>query len=302
MENSRSFQSKILLFGEYSIIQHSMALAIPYSLFEGKLVFKKKDQGGIDHELQSMSKYIESEASKNAVLKDFDNDSFEFDVSQGLVFNSSIPRGYGVGSSGALCAALFERYMSKKPEKLQELRGVLASLEGQFHGSSSGVDPLISYLGEAILMNHGEEFLTVKIPEYDQGDGGIFLLNTGRARRTEPLVNLYLEKCKNEDFRRQCADELIPYTNQCIQSFLEGELDSLYDNFKKLSRFQYDHFSPMIPKLFKDVWIDGIESGDYILKLCGAGGGGFLLGITKDFKQAKKSLKDYELRPLYRFN
>ena len=37
----KSFCSKILLFGEYSVIQNSMALAIPYPLFEGKLAFHR---------------------------------------------------------------------------------------------------------------------------------------------------------------------------------------------------------------------------------------------------------------------
>ena len=35
------FVSKILLFGEYSIIKDSMALCVPYSLFEGTLSFRK---------------------------------------------------------------------------------------------------------------------------------------------------------------------------------------------------------------------------------------------------------------------
>ena len=45
----------------------------------------------------------------------------------------------------------------------------------------------------------------------------------------------------------------------------------------------------------------GNESGEYSLKLCGAGGGGFILGITPDFKMIAESLKDYEVRPLIKF-
>ena len=33
----KKFYSKVLLFGEYSVIQHSMGLCIPYTLFDGKL-------------------------------------------------------------------------------------------------------------------------------------------------------------------------------------------------------------------------------------------------------------------------
>ena len=41
---NKSFYSKIMLFGEYSIICGSMALTIPYSHFKGSLKFPNKDQ------------------------------------------------------------------------------------------------------------------------------------------------------------------------------------------------------------------------------------------------------------------
>ena len=55
-----------------------------------------------------------------------DADSFRFDVSQGLKFESSIPQGFGVGSSGALCSAIFRRYgqapmaLTGQPKKDEE--------------------------------------------------------------------------------------------------------------------------------------------------------------------------------------
>ena len=113
MLGRNSFPSKILLFGEYTIIRNSNALAVPFELFEGSLVFPKKDskhgQNNKDGELFAFSKYL-----KNISLPfddcSIDTDSFSFDVSQGLTFESSIPQGYGVGSSGALCSAIFQRY------------------------------------------------------------------------------------------------------------------------------------------------------------------------------------------------
>ncbi len=49
----RSFFSKILLFGEYSIIKGSQALAMPYTLFEGKLSFRSENDKRVDPELRS---------------------------------------------------------------------------------------------------------------------------------------------------------------------------------------------------------------------------------------------------------
>jgi mevalonate kinase len=126
-------------------------------------------------------------------------------------------------------------------------------------------------------------------------------MNTGRSRKTEPLVNLFLEKCKGQEFNDLCNSILLPVTNGCIEDFLEGNIDSLYANFERLSRFQLQHFTPMIPALFRDVWAQGLEGKRYALKLCGAGGGGFLMGMTKDFALAGQSLNGHELRPLFKF-
>jgi mevalonate kinase len=57
----------------------------------------------------------------------------------------------------------------------------------------------------------------------------------------------------------------------------------------------------MIPTLYRDLWMEGIKSNDYSLKLCGAGGGGFLMGITSDFQKVKHVLSAHEIRLLLSF-
>jgi len=66
-------------------------------------------------------------------------------------------------------------------------------MESHFHGSSSGVDPLISYLNSPLLIKNKNDVELISIPKFKKGSGGIFLLNTKRSRKTEPLVNLFLE-------------------------------------------------------------------------------------------------------------
>ena len=301
--DEKKFYSKIILFGEYSVIQNSMALLIPYSLFEGKLSFRRDNTSVIDPELKAFSLYLKQLIDSGQINFQFDQSSFEFDISQGLYFDSTIPQGYGVGSSGALVAAIFSRYEQENHSSLdiKRLKNIFSQLESHFHGSSSGVDPLISYLNSPVLIKNKNELGPVSIPKFSKGRGGIFLLNTKRSRKTEPLVNLFLEKSRNENFFNLCEDVLTPITNNCIENFLSVDMDSLLKNFKLLSSFQHEHFSPMIPKLYRELWSEGLTSNAYSLKLCGAGGGGFLMGITDDFQKVKRVLSAHELRLILSF-
>lgn len=305
MLNSKRFFSKLLLFGEYSIIKKGNALAVPYPLFEGHLRFKTHENQGqnqqvIDSELRAFAQFLKHH--ENSSLKEIlDVDSFYFDVGQGLYFNSSIPQGYGVGSSGALVAAVLDNYLMISKEKLLEnidhLKSILSAMEGHFHGSSSGIDPLISFLGAPIKIIEG---VTTKVISLDNHCSGInlFLVNTGRPRRTEPLVNLFLEKLKSDKFSSEFAEVLIPSNDLCIEGFLNNDQDALTSGFKKISKFQFGHMQEMIPKLFQRLWKNGLESNDYYLKLCGAGGGGFILGLTHDIEKARKHFDGIEFRSI----
>jgi mevalonate kinase len=57
----------------------------------------------------------------------------------------------------------------------------------------------------------------------------------------------------------------------------------------------------MIPKLYRDLWKEGIDTNSYYLKLCGSGGGGYILGFTKDFQEAQVKLSSYQLDVIHRF-
>jgi mevalonate kinase len=57
----------------------------------------------------------------------------------------------------------------------------------------------------------------------------------------------------------------------------------------------------MIPEQFHELWQKGIETNDYYLKLCGSGGGGYILGFTEDLDKAKKALEGHKLEVVYQF-
>lgn len=309
------FNSKILLFGEYSLIYDSMALSIPFESFEGNLTFSpiklntEQAKESTEH-MFKYAEYLKELIQAGELLFVFDIEAFEEDIAKGMVFDSSIPQGYGVGSSGALVAALYEKYAIEKipntgelsNSQLIKLKEVLAQMECYFHGKSSGLDPLICYMKRPMLINNKESIDAVGMPETNlNGKGAIFLIDTGMTGETQPLVNLFVEKCKEEGFLHVIKDELIPFNNNCIKSFLKGEIKDMFSNLKELSKFLLGRMSPMIPRKFRQAWKQGIETESYYLKLCGSGGGGFILGFTEDIEKAKRELKDYKVDVIHRF-
>jgi mevalonate kinase len=45
-----------------------------------------------------------------------------------------------------------------------------------------------------------------------------------------------------------------------------------------------NNFKP-IPEQFHAIWQKGIDTNDYYLKLCGSGGGGYILGLPKTWNE-----------------
>lgn len=303
------FYAKILLFGEYGIIKDSKGLAIPYSAYRGALKSSKNLEGKAGESNHNLRRFFNYLKEANSTLVSFDFEKFERDLDKGMYFDSSIPQGYGVGSSGALVASIYDNYALNKitilenltREKLLSLKEIFSFMESFFHGKSSGLDPLNSYLSLPILINSKENIEPAGIPSQKEGKGAVFLLDSEQIGETEPMVNIFMNKMKNEGFRKMLSEEFVTYTDACIEDFLHGNVKSLFGNVKNLSRVVLKNFKPMIPDAFHKVWENGLATNDYYLKLCGSGGGGYILGFTEDYEKAKESLKDYKLELVYRF-
>lgn len=307
------FYSKILLFGEYGIIKDSKGLSIPYNFYNGALkVDENPSQEAIksNASLRKFVTYLEQLQNQQSDLVTFNLGVLKTDVERGMYFDSSIPQGYGVGSSGALVAAIYDKYANNKitvlenltREKLLQLKTIFSQMESFFHGKSSGLDPLNSYLSIPILINSKDNIEATGIPSQStNGKGAVFLLDSGIVGETAPMVTIFMEKLKEEGFRKMLKTQFVKYTDACVENFLGGDMKSLFANTKQLSKVVLNNFKPMIPEAFHSVWQHGIDTNDYYLKLCGSGGGGYILGFTQDLEKAKKSLKDYKLEVVYQF-
>ncbi|MGY5352598.1 GHMP family kinase ATP-binding protein [Wenyingzhuangia sp. IMCC45533] len=303
------FYAKILLFGEYGIIKDSKGLAIPYNSYKGAFKQAKILEGKALKSNGYLLEYYQYLKGLKSELVTFNLNQLKQDIDQGMYFDSSIPQGYGVGSSGAIVAAIYDKYAQDKitvlenltKDKLLKLKSIFGLMESYFHGTSSGLDPLNSYLSLPILIQSKNDVESVGIPYQQNGKGAVFLLDSKMIGETEPMVNIFMEKMKNEGFRKMLSNEFVTYTDACVENFLHGEVKSLFGNVKKLSKIVLDNFKPMIPAKFHALWKKGIDSNDYYLKLCGSGGGGYILGFAPDFEKAKKSLIGHDLELVYRF-
>ena len=180
------FYAKILLFGEYGIIKDSKGLSIPYNFYRGALKISEDSSTQDSHlKLVAFCEYLKKLPES---IVSFDWPRLDTDLDKKMYFDSSIPQGYGVGSSGALVASVYDQYALNKitvlenltKEKLQHLKTVFAAMESFFHGKSSGLDPLNSYLSLPILINSNDHVEPTGIPSQNpKGKGAVFLLDSG---------------------------------------------------------------------------------------------------------------------------
>jgi mevalonate kinase len=243
-------------------------------------------------------------------LVTFNTKPFREDLAKGLYFDSSIPQGYGIGSSGALVAAVYDRYAHNKitilenltRDKLLKLKQIFGQMESFFHGKSSGLDPLNSFLSLPILIHSNDILEPTGIPSQTQaGKGAVFLLDSGSMGETAPMVNIFMQNMESPTFRKMIKEQFISYSDRCVEHFLTGDIKSLFGDLKRLSKTVLTHFKPMIPEEFHALWKIGIDTNAYYLKLCGSGGGGYILGFTEDISKAQSALKDHRLEVVYTF-
>jgi mevalonate kinase len=221
------FPSKILLLGEYTILNGSKALAIPYWKLSGRWSMEPAVSHEAKQSQESLRKFLEHRSDEY-----LDFARLKKDVENGLWFDSDIPQGFGLGSSGALIAAIYETYNLKRGTILED-KIALAKLEDHFHGSSSGIDPLVSLIQKPLLIH---DFASVESYDNELNLKGFFLLNTGKPRSTGPLVSIYQEKMKDPEFKRGCAEVLSREVNFAISSILENDRSNLFHHMWLISK------------------------------------------------------------------
>jgi len=290
------FPAKVMLFGEYSILLGSPALGIPVNAFHGSLKFidgsfSEQTNEAVESNKQLCNLASHLKSNFHVFSSFLDPDDFEKDTGNGLFFASNIPQHYGLGSSGALCAAVFSAYRRKvEPDRkrylsageMNELRSSLIKLESFFHGKSSGFDPLVSYLKAPLLLHAGglpERLESMNLVQQDNGRS-IFLIDTAIPCKTGPKVTEFLNNFAPGGDKVREGTEFSNIVASVIDCFLKNQPAQFDRELIHLSTFQLKILTHLIPEAVIPLWEKGLETGWFTLKLCGSGGGGFLLCFT----------------------
>ncbi|HSV75643.1 MAG TPA: hypothetical protein VLH37_01300 [Bacteroidales bacterium] len=293
---------KIMLFGEYGILSQGRALTIPLKNFSGTLRFPDSNPNERQATLNKLLfTYYDFLSARATALNHFGINlrTFETELKEGLYFDSDIPPGYGAGSSGALVAAVYRRFglgnsTMREGNNFQEFQEILATLEAYFHGTSSGIDPLSCFFGVPLEFSPSGGARVVNLSKQNlPAKAGFFLVDSGFPRKTGELVKLFSQKSQEEAFQIMMQKEYNATVSSCIDSVLAGDFSRFQAALKHLSGLQYKHFSEMIPDGLLKLWEHGLMYQQYTLKLCGAGGGGFILGFAGDFSQLHKIGKEF---------
>ncbi len=292
LETEMDYPAKVILFGEYGMILNSKALAIPYSKYSGTFRIP------LDSVNQRTTREIESNIALNQLNSFFkENDKkfdfldirqFQQDVIRGLYFDSSIPSGSGLGSSGALTAAIYNDYrLHRSGEELFIVKSKLAAIESCFHGISSGIDPLICWLNKPLVLeDQGTINTRINLSPFFE-NYTLYLINTNSNGNTGDLVRYFMECYLDENFKKNIDLEYIPLINQIIDALLAADFTTFERLLKSYALFQLTYLRKMIPENMVNHFKYGIDNHNLKIKICGSGGGGYMIAIAKDRNKAE---------------
>jgi mevalonate kinase len=288
MKHKPEYPSKIMLVGEYGVVVDGEALTIPFNRFSARVRKATDIPYGKEEEADLSRKYL---ADLFGFISSIPGNSFHASPDLELFsrylddywLETTIPTGYGLGSSGAVSAAIYDLFFPDAGRlELHEQKQDLASIESYFHGKSSGMDALTCHAGKPLyFLRNGKirpvEFNPATIP----GGYRFFLLDSGERFDTGPLVEYFLQQLNDPGFANSIRNEYLVLNQKLIEALLGTRKADPALLVRAISDFQFNHFRRMIPETALDLWIDGVVSNVYYLKLNGSGGG-YMLGITHE--------------------
>ncbi|MBY5959869.1 hypothetical protein KUV50_17070 [Membranicola marinus] len=268
-----TFPGKLLLFGEYLVLQQGAALALPDNRYHTRWENKNNTDKDLIDYLQYL-KQIDSLAEYLNLTR------LEKHVHAGWHLESNLPQHKGLGSSASIVAALYDRYKIKKDSEvtMDELQEVFASMEHYMHGKSSGFDPLPIYFNQPILRKNNQSVIVNStLPCLD--NWRIELVDSETERQDGAGVDRFLTRIKEDKDFASKVDTLTKVNNKLVEAIIKNEQRIAENLLNTFSENQFFLFADWIPENIKERWDQNRQEENSAFKMLGAGGGGFFLKI-----------------------
>jgi mevalonate kinase len=294
METFEPVSSKLLLFGEYSILAGASAITLPLHDYSARLVLPDSVDGTDIESNEVLKKYIHYLEENDDLKEHIDIERLHSLIDEGLYLQSNIPQGYGLGSSASLCVAIYKSFGLTKLDHLLELKELYALMESYFHGKSSGLDPLTIHANRILYANSAQ---VECLPEnYDLFEEGmyVYLLNSNIRRNAAQLITTFRNLLDEEEYKTEFSLKYLPLLEKVVAD-IKVKSQVLWADLLEFSKMQFIFFQKMIPGSIYRVWEQSLSTGEICFKLLGAGGGGFFLVFSRE---KLNRLEEFNLIPI----
>ncbi len=289
MVRDRKYPSKILLTGEYLVLRGGLGFAIPWPRYTAEWTQSPQ------HEYPLAETFVDFICNQAELARELDINRLKKDLSEGWYLSTNIPFGYGLGSSGTVCAALLDHYQFSPQRTLEATHALLKSIESYFHGSSSGLDPMVSYYARPVLLKTATCTLMDPLHPGILNETNVALVDSGIQRKTQELVRGFKLDCEDPDFVKR-AETLSESNDRLLDALISNHPEHVKIYWRQISSLSRRLFQRMIPDTIAPFWDEGLASESFYCKLCGAGGGGLFLVYYTDRSQLLEQIKKYRLR------
>ncbi len=226
---------------------------------------------------------------------------------------SDVPAGTGLGSSGTFLVGLINVVNSFYNKNLSryELADYACKIEMDILKEPSGKqDPFISSYGGLKIIKISKNGKT-KIEELkisqdfsEELDDSFLTYFTGYTRQSKNILGEQEKKTKKKNKELiQSLDFVKEIANETINVFQRGSVKDYADLMNEHWNYKMKRSKNMSSNSINNLIEYGLQNGALGAKLIGAGGGGFVLFITKDKLKLRSKMKNLKLQELkYNFD
>lgn len=221
-----------------------------------------------------------------------------YDVPLNISIFSDVPGGTGLGSSSAFTVGFIALIKSLKNEEISRYGLAMAAIdmERNILAENGGIqDQLHSAFGGFSRYDFGENRLSVSpvnMPHanYSRLNDSLFLVYTGSQRRASTVAGEQMEKTKKKAIVKELG-HLKLLVDQAVSTFENENSESMIDEIGRMLNEAWYTKRSLSTAVSTDR-IDAIHEkalalGAHGAKLCGAGGGGFMLVLAPSRLKAR---------------